>query len=622
MMMNGPKFSTVWKPFFFLLAAAGLFLVGLRLAAADDETLFLDQPGPVTVQSTAVSRAKRVAINWHVLEGPQIGQITINLFDGEIVTAVHEQTYPSSAEEGFVWSGRVQGQENSAVTLSVVDDILIGSIILEGNVQYDIRYDGQRQLLQQIDQNGAAEVEGPDTLPPPPMSAQAASATMCEDGSRIDLLVAYTPAARDQEGGTAAIQALLNQRVADMNTANVQSGLSFQYRLVHLMQTNYAETGDVALDINRLVNGVDGYLDDVLTERTRHLADMTSLIIAQSTKNNSCGIGYVMSRPSTSFANYAVNVSALDYAGPYTCSPLTMAHEFGHSMGNQHDRDHSSNSPYYPYAYGFQSPSKTFRTIMAYQCADGNCPRINRWSNPDRSYAGEATGIDHDQIPGSSADNARSMSQMAYYVANFRQNCTAPPTTTPTNTATPELTDTPRATATSAPTKTPDATATSTPTETPTATATTAPTNTPSPSATSTLAPGELAAPVITAIENDDHDGDFVVSWTAVDNAEVYRVSENFNDTTWQSIYRGPLLSVNRNNMPDGPYCYRVRAINAETASEWSTAVCTTTGDVPTPTSTPAPVSTATPDPTRDPGTVPPQLTHHIALPLLFGSTH
>lgn len=623
MMINKLKLSTTWKSFFLLFVAAGLFLVGLRLAAAGDEMLFLDQPGSVMLQSAAVTRAKRVGINWHAIEGPQARQITINLFDGEIITADHEQTFPSTAEGGFVWAGRVSGQENSSVTLSVVDGILVGSIVLEGNEQYDIRYDGQWQVLQEIDQSGTTDVEGPDTLALPVMPAQAASATLCEDGSRIDLLVAYTPAARDQEGGSAAIQALLNQRVADMNSANAQSGISFRYRLVHLMQTNYAETGDVAADLNRLVNGTDGHLDDVLAARTQHLADMTSLIIAQSTKNNSCGIAYVMSIPSTSFANYAVNVSALDYAGPYTCSPLTMAHEFGHGMGNQHDRDHASNSPYFPYAYGFQSPSNSFRTIMAYQCADGGCPRINRWSNPDESYLGEATGIDHDLNSNNSADNARSMRQMAYYVANFRQNCTAPPTATPTKTATPVPTDTPRATATSTPTKTPRATttSTSTPTETLSATATPTPTNTASPTATSTLAPGELAAPVISAIENADQAGDFVVSWSSVDNAEVYRVNENFNNTTWQSIYKGPLLSVNRNNMPDGPYCYRVRAINAETSSAWSTPVCTVAGDVPTPTHTPTASSTATPDPTRDPGTVPPQLTHHIALPLLFGDT-
>ena len=40
-----------------------------------------------------------------------------------------------------------------------------------------------------------------------------------DDGSIIDVLVAYSTQARDETGGTDAILALINQRVSDMNTA-------------------------------------------------------------------------------------------------------------------------------------------------------------------------------------------------------------------------------------------------------------------------------------------------------------------------------------------------------------------------------------------------------------------
>jgi hypothetical protein len=320
------------------------------------------------------------------------------------------------------------------------------------------------------------DMEGADTLLPPLMPAeQPNSSDLCEDGSRIDLLVAYTPAARSQVGGTAAIRALINQRVAEMNTANADSGLSFSYRLVHVMETAYAETGDVEKDLDRLVDNTDPYLSDVIAARDQHLADMTALIIGQATAGYACGIAYLMTDLSTNFADYALNVTALDYADPYSCHPVTLAHEFGHSMGNQHDRANAGGSSIFPYSYGYQSPNETFRTIMAYDCAGDSCPVANLWSNPDVSYAGEPVGVDYEANPSSSADNVRSMAQTAYYVANFRQNCEPGPTptatSTPTATNTP-LTNTPTATSAAAATYTPDAPPGSTATATPTATRT------------------------------------------------------------------------------------------------------------------------------------------------------
>jgi len=467
MMMNKIKIITAQKYLFLLLAAfSALLLVGLSYVMAGDEMLLLDVPGPVALQEeTDVSRAKRVAINWSVLQNPQEKRIAINLFDGEIVTALHERTDLSSTGGGFVWVGHALGKDNSSVTLSVVDDVLVGSITLDGQTQYSISSNGQWQELQEIELSQRKYMEGPDILLPPPMPAQELNkADLCEDGSRVDLLVAYTAAARVQEGGTAGIKALINQRIADMNTANANSGLSFSYRLAHIMETNYAETGNLLTDINRLENPADGYLDDVPVARDQHLADLSALVVAQSSKDNTCGIASLMTVLSTNFAPYAYNVTALDYIGSPTCHPTTLAHEFGHGMGNHHDRANAGSSPIFPYSYGYQSPAETFRTIMAYSCAADYCPVVNFWSNPDVRYAGEPTGIDHAVDPNNSADNVRSMEQTAFYVANFRQDCGQPaPTATSTNTPRPPATSTATTTSTppdsgtAVPTYTPDA---------------------------------------------------------------------------------------------------------------------------------------------------------------------
>jgi hypothetical protein len=455
--MKRPTISLVYGAVILLLVAASLFLAR-PFARAGAEPLFFDLPGEVTLDNTAVTQAKRVAINWRALAGPETAEITLNLFDDQLLTAVHDRTDIPATGSGFVWVGHISGQEGAPVTLSVVEDILIGSITLPQST-ITIRHDGRSQIVAQIDPRRALEAEGPDVLSPPtqPDAPDAAAATMCEDGKRIDLLVAYTTEARQAEGSTAAIVALINQRVADMNTANKDSGVSFRFRLVHTMETAYKETGSVRADLDPLVNKNDGVLDDVTRARDTYKADLAALVVAEAEQNGACGIAYVMGQPSTSFADWAYNVTALDYIGLFFCGDYTLAHEFGHNMGNQHE---TGSNPIFPYSFGYQSPKATFRTIMATACVAGYCPRINQWSNPDVRFAGEPTGIN------GRADNARSMDETAVYVANFRPNPNCN-TTAPTNTPVPTNTPTPTATATANPTATATAVGTPMPSATP-----------------------------------------------------------------------------------------------------------------------------------------------------------
>lgn len=423
------------KKILFISIALLAFLALLPVVMAGEVVLFLELARPALEQDPAVSNAQLIEVHWEALNKGHNKEITLKLFDGKKVTAVRDRLDQPSPDS-YVWIGHIRGTAGSAVTLSVVDSVLVGSITLDGYEQYRIADDGPGQILRQIDHGLITEVESIDMVQPPSLpDGPTEEGAYCEDGSQIDLLVAYTKRARQQTGGTAAIRALINQRVSDMNSANANSRLGFRYRLAHTMETNYQETGDVAVDLPRLKETSDGVLDDVAAARDAHKADLTSLIISEAQLGSGCGMAYVMNEMSTNFASYAYNIVALDYAGNnLACNPLTLAHEFGHNMGNQHNRSANSFPPLLPYAFGYQSPQQTFRTIMAYNCP-GGCPRINQWSNPDISVAGEALGISHDLASSQSADNARSLELTARHVANFRENCTAAvgpaPTATP-----------------------------------------------------------------------------------------------------------------------------------------------------------------------------------------------
>ena len=139
----------------------------------------------------------------------------------------------------------------------------------------------------------------------------------------------------------------------------------------------------------------------------------------------------------------------------------------------------------------------------------------------------------------------------------------------------------------------------------PTATATTPPptltplpTATDTPEPTDTPAPGRLAAPTLYDIVNPQQQPSFVVGWSSAPDAEFYQLQQQRNSGTWQQVYEGPQKGQAFSNLNAGQYCYRVRALNAVTDSEWSTIKCTT---VALPTSTPTSTPSASPTATKAP---------------------
>lgn len=413
-----------------------------RHAFSGDGILFTDvAASPTADPDSPALRAKLTQVNWEALRNGEAERIQLNLFDGQVITAERVRR-DTSALDGYVWIGRIPDRPQSEVYLSVAGDVLVGTITLDPLEIYQVRYAGrQGHTLRQLDPLAPGPTEGIDAIVPPETAAAAEpdtaeSAVCVDDGQRIDLLVAYTAAARVAAGGQAAMTALINQRISEANSANANSGVAFTFNLVHAMETGYRESGDMGTDLERLQMTDDGFMDNVHSARNQHHADVVALLTAEGS-NGSCGLAYIMTRPENWFAGYAFSVSALDYPGAAYCPDTTLTHEIGHNLGNQHDRASSGGVGVTPYAFGYQSASRSFRTIMSYDCP-GGCPGINYWSNPRISYRGEPLGVDYASNPGRAADNVRSMNEIRNVAANFRQACqTTPPTRTPPPTPTP-----------------------------------------------------------------------------------------------------------------------------------------------------------------------------------------
>lgn len=215
----------------------------------------------------------------------------------------------------------------------------------------------------------------------------------------IRVLVAHTPSARNAVGD---ITGLINLAVAETNQGYTNSGVAITLQLASTVAVTYTESGSFSTDLSRFRGTTDGYMDSIHTTRNSTAADVGVLIINNS---SSCGLASgIGSSASTAFA-----------AVHYSCATgyYSFGHEIGHLQSARHDPATDPSTTPYAYGHGYRSPTSAWRTIMAYACSN-NCPRINYWSNPAKTYGGQAMGTT------ATSHNQRVLNNTAATVSAFR----------------------------------------------------------------------------------------------------------------------------------------------------------------------------------------------------------
>ncbi len=416
-----------------LAAVVFVLLLGSVAAAPPPQKekrpgLFSDAAG-VSVQSEppdrGVIRSRPVTIDLNQVGGgggvsvsggaPQVADvISLNLFDNVQYIAVLDTIEPQP-DGGLAWIGRVQGIEPSQVVLVVNQGQMAGNIAVPGAF-YGVRYlGGNTHAVVEIDQSAyPGDTPIPVDLPENPAPIQAAA----DDGSQIDVLVAYTAITRQAAGGTPAMQNLINLAVTETNQSYANSGINQRLRLVGTSEVSYAESGNIETDLNRLKSTSDGYMDNLHALRDSAKADLVALIVENG--GGFCGIAFLMTGVSTTFASSGFSVTARDCATGY----YSFGHELGHNMGARHDWAVDSGTTPYSYAHGYVNTTNRWRTIMAYNtvCSNSgfNCTRLPYWSNPNLSYNGAPLGAPIGSAQ--PADNHQTLNNTAFTVANFRQS--------------------------------------------------------------------------------------------------------------------------------------------------------------------------------------------------------
>ena len=358
--------------------------------------------------------------------------LVLNLFDDVVLTGIVEHVEPTSSGHSL-W-GRLDGVGLGTFTLVVNGRVVIGTVRTPDAV-YTIRTAGDgKYVIRQIDESSLPPLGEPLEPPLSPLSPRDAPAEAddvpSDDGSEIDVMVVYTPLAKHREGGRAAIEALIDLFVAETNQAYVNSGVTHRIRLVLREEVDYTEDGISGIDLGRLQNGSDGYMDHIHELRNLYAADLVHIVLGRSVDacGRAAGIG---GDESTGFA-FTVSY----------CGGLVFAHELGHNMGLYHDR-YAVGVPVTGSHYGYvnqrafepgASESARWRTIMAYnlQCwevGELNCERIGYFSNPENVYSGDPMGVPADNpstgVDGP-ADAVKTLNERREITANFRRSSASP----------------------------------------------------------------------------------------------------------------------------------------------------------------------------------------------------
>ena len=215
----------------------------------------------------------------------------------------------------------------------------------------------------------------------------------------IRVMVVATQSAATASGDIAG---LVNLAIAESNQGYANSGVTITLQLAGRYTTTYKESGSFSTDLSRFRGTTDGYMDNYHSTRNSVAADVMMLLINNS---SSCGLASgIGSSASTAFA-----------VAHYGCATgyYSFAHEIGHLQSARHDIATDGTLTPYAYGHGYRSPTNAWRTVMGYNCSP-SCPRINYWSNPAKTYGGQAMGNT------TRAHNQRVLNATAASIAAFR----------------------------------------------------------------------------------------------------------------------------------------------------------------------------------------------------------
>lgn len=428
-----------------------------RFASAPDRgglVAYVQSPG--TARRLGAYTWRRADLSEAHARAAIAGRLSVATPDGATLRFRYTRHVEHSSGD-WTWVGELEGGsggEDAIVTFG--PKAVFGLISRPGRPPLRLTTLDGTSWVVETDAAAVALIDNHDTKPVkpdflvPPASAAAARPTSAavgadmpspasygagsKAGTVVDLAVGYTNGFAAGLGGTSQATTRINFLVDVANQAFQNSQVDLTLRLVRTQQVNYPDATKNDDTLRELTSSATSVLAQLRSLRDEYGADLVTLVRKFNTpENDGCGVAWLIGAGQQTIDvgdspyGYSVVSDGSDTGNDgktYFCRDETLAHEVGHNMGSQHDRDNadgddnvlqSSEYGRYPYSFGYKTSagSGNFFTVMAY--GDAGQTRYRVFSNPRINYCGGlACGV-ADQ-----ADNARSLNQTAPMVASFR----------------------------------------------------------------------------------------------------------------------------------------------------------------------------------------------------------
>ena len=438
-----------------------------RFAALPDRGELLRYDAQAPTRDGAYTWHRTELSEQHALDAVAKGTLRVATPDGRLLDFQYDRSVRHDESGDWTWIGHMPGQEGVQAILTFGAGAAYGSIGQPGARPLRLTMRGGASWLVETDPtqlaglaSHAANPVSPDyqIVSPAaikrlrelrPAAGAVKSAGLAKTSSAaattttVDLVIGYTQGFVTAQGGTGNVITRLNSMVDTANAGLANSIVSGQIRLVHAMQVNYTDTNTNDAALGQLT----GYDSDSQRETTpnaafnalraareQYGADLVSLVRPfKDPEQDSCGIAWlvgggkqqVTATNGWDYFGYSVVSDGTDKneqdGKTYYCEDHTLAHELGHNMGSQHDRntakgdDGKLDDPddYGAFAYSFGYKPAAFYTIMAY--GDSGQTSYLTFSNPRTTICGGAAcGVNN------SEDNAKSLGLIMPPVSGFR----------------------------------------------------------------------------------------------------------------------------------------------------------------------------------------------------------